>query len=107
MLWRREWREPSLASWIWWSTCLRTALARTRVVLIRPWRITSVVRERMRALRWSAGSPSFAMRLPWRIEREVVEERGEEESWTGGAKAEAEARKATKRSTTARMERNS
>lgn len=36
-------------------------------MVIRPWRIVSVVRLRKRALRWSAGLDSFLKRLPWEI----------------------------------------
>lgn len=37
------------------------------VVRICPWRMTSVTRERMSALRWSAGRPRCFTRLPCRI----------------------------------------
>jgi len=35
-------------------------------------RVTSVTRERMRALRWSAGFESLASLLPWRIANTVA-----------------------------------
>ena len=37
------------------------AFARARVVVMRPWRITSVVKDLIKALRWSAGSDSWGV----------------------------------------------
>ena len=54
------------------------------MVLIRPWRMISVVRARRRALRWSAGSPSLAKPFRCRIiSREEDLERGEGETAAG------------------------
>ena len=48
-----------------WSAVLRTSLHRIVVDLMRPWRMSSVVRPRSSALRWSAGRLSFLSLLPW------------------------------------------
>lgn len=45
---------------------------------MRPCLITSVVKARIKAFRWSAGRPSFFSFFPWRMEREVEEARGDE-----------------------------
>lgn len=46
---------------------LQQALLLTTVVLILPWRRTSVTRERMRAFRWSAARPRRFVLTPWRM----------------------------------------
>lgn len=45
-------------------------------MVIRPWRIVSVVRLLKRALRWSAGFDSFLKRLPWEIIKMEVDLKG-------------------------------
>ena len=65
--WRLACKSPRFPSPIMWSTCFRTARARTRVVLIRPCRIVSVVSALRRAFLWSAGFPSFLNPLRWEI----------------------------------------
>lgn len=78
----------------------RMALARLMVVVMRPWRMSSVVRERRRALRWSAGSDRRSLLSPClaimeRPEREEVAEReAAEGSIEGRVKASATAAKA-------------
>lgn len=57
--WRLACKSPRFPSSTMWSTCFRTARARTRVVLMRPCRIVSVVSARRSAFLWSAGLPSF------------------------------------------------
>ena len=47
-------------------TVLRTALTCASVERMRPWRMSSVVRPRSRALRWSAGRPRWLTLSPWR-----------------------------------------
>ena len=90
-----------------WSAVERTSFALTSVVLMRPWRISSVVSARIRALRWSAGRLSFFSLLPWRIICTSAGTRlllqagaaasGREAS-VGARKPEAAPRKATRRS---------
>ena len=62
--------DAPLASWMMWSVVLRSSLHRMVVVLMRPWRISSVVRPRRSALRWSAGRLSFFSLLAWPVHAE-------------------------------------
>ena len=81
-----------------WSAVVRTSLHRRSVVRIRPWRISSVVSERIIALRWSAGRLSFLSLLAWRIIVTAgARAAGARAAGSGAMKAPASARSAAKR----------